>query len=468
MKVTLLGHASLLLELDGANVLMDPVFQDPFQDGAVVACPQREIFVDRLPPIDKIVISHAHLDHFDLRSLDRLPRHLEVLCPQDPVLPYALGKLGFRNVRTLAANTFVDFGSWQILTTYSDVDVIEVGVVFRDRSGTCWNEVDSVVNPATVEAVRAQMGHIDLLFTGYASQNVAFFESMRAGYPLGFTRMNLANVRAIAPGLAVPGSAGYRFAGVLDWTNAFLFPIARDYFLEDLARVAPDVRAALANPGDVFVIGNGTVERREGASDIARMIEDDTWRLAFDATAAVPPLVDTNVLGYPIDVVEKQVETTLDGLERFVRAAYAGQLVDPTIEEYRRIGFTYGLGVLFPDGHEVWRHFHFDEDAPRIEQAPTRLRGAIATHRLAASMLTARARYEKSYLYYRGFSRMNQTFHGTEVSAGGVVRESKEPADLLGYYLAHRAPGADRAAFHRMDFLLEKFFRESAAAELPR
>jgi len=26
--------------------------------------------------------------------LDRLPRDVEVLCPQDPVLPYALGKLG--------------------------------------------------------------------------------------------------------------------------------------------------------------------------------------------------------------------------------------------------------------------------------------------------------------------------------------------------------------------------------------
>ena len=39
MRVTLLGHASLLVELDGMTVLVDPVFQDPFQDGAVVASP---------------------------------------------------------------------------------------------------------------------------------------------------------------------------------------------------------------------------------------------------------------------------------------------------------------------------------------------------------------------------------------------------------------------------------------------
>jgi hypothetical protein len=140
--------------------------------------------------------------------------------------------------------------------------------------------------------------------------------------------------------------------------------------------------------------------------------------------------------------------------------------VDPTIEEYRRIGFTYGLGVLFPDGHEVWRHFHFDEDALRIEHATTRLRGAIATHRIAASILTARARYEKSYLYYRGFSRMNQTFHGTEVSPAAVVRESRSrgPARLL--------PGAkarERTARPSIAWTsCEKFFRESAAARRAR
>ncbi len=48
------------------------------------------------------------------------------------------------------------------------------------------------------------------------------------------------------------------------------------------------------------------------------------------------------------------------------------------------------------------------------------------------------------------------------------MRESREPADLLGYYLTHRAPGADRAAFHRMDFLLEKFFRDSAGSNAAR
>src|SRR5207302_8201045 len=135
-----------------------------------------------------------------------------------------------------------------------------------------------------------QVGRVDLLFAMYASQNFGFFGSMRAGYPLDTTKANLDNVKQIAPGLVVPGSAGFRFAGPFAWTNPFVFPISRERFLDDLARVAPEVPSAMANPGDVFEIAGGKVARRPGASPCARMIEDDTHLIDFDAAAPVPPL----------------------------------------------------------------------------------------------------------------------------------------------------------------------------------
>jgi L-ascorbate metabolism protein UlaG (beta-lactamase superfamily) len=45
MKVTLLGHASVLVEMNGATCLMDPVFFDPFEEGAVVSCPERVVYL---------------------------------------------------------------------------------------------------------------------------------------------------------------------------------------------------------------------------------------------------------------------------------------------------------------------------------------------------------------------------------------------------------------------------------------
>ncbi len=60
MRVTLLGHAALLVEMGPMTILMDPVLQDPFEDGIVVSCPKREIDVQRLPPVDVIILSHRH------------------------------------------------------------------------------------------------------------------------------------------------------------------------------------------------------------------------------------------------------------------------------------------------------------------------------------------------------------------------------------------------------------------------
>ena len=57
MRVTLLGHAALLVEMGPMTILMDPVLQDPFEDGIVVSCPNREIDVERLPPVDVIILS---------------------------------------------------------------------------------------------------------------------------------------------------------------------------------------------------------------------------------------------------------------------------------------------------------------------------------------------------------------------------------------------------------------------------
>jgi L-ascorbate metabolism protein UlaG (beta-lactamase superfamily) len=79
MRITLLGHASLLVEMDGATCLMDLVFFDPFEEGAAVSCPKRRVEADKLPRIDTPIVSHRHPDHFDLASLSRVPRDADAI-----------------------------------------------------------------------------------------------------------------------------------------------------------------------------------------------------------------------------------------------------------------------------------------------------------------------------------------------------------------------------------------------------
>ena len=75
--VTWVGHSSFLVQLDGINLLTDPIWSDRAGPLAVLG-PKRwvppGIPFDALPPIDAILLSHNHYDHLDDRTVRRLIR----------------------------------------------------------------------------------------------------------------------------------------------------------------------------------------------------------------------------------------------------------------------------------------------------------------------------------------------------------------------------------------------------------
>lgn len=74
MVVTWVGHASVLVQTQGLNILTDPNWSTttgPFGIGPTrVAAPG--ITFDQLPKIDLVVVSHDHYDHMDLPTLKKL------------------------------------------------------------------------------------------------------------------------------------------------------------------------------------------------------------------------------------------------------------------------------------------------------------------------------------------------------------------------------------------------------------
>jgi len=468
MKVTLLGHASILVEMKAARCLMDPVFQDPFEDTAVVSCPRRTIDLDKIPPIDLLVISHSHLDHFDIPSLAhvaRSSRNCDVVCPKDHTIVYALERLGFTKIHPEEPHKHFMLRGYELLTTHSNVtNVTEMGIVFKDPSGTFWNQVDTVISPTTAVGTLKQVGTIDLLFAMYASQNFDFFASRGTSFPHQMHAMNLNNVMAIRPRVTVPGSAGFRFAGTgMEWCNAFLFPMSRERFVADLARVAPELKTRLANPGDVFEIEGGEVKHHVAASPIARTVEDDTQLLRFDPTAPIPPLQDPNPGRLSAQRLHAGVEDCVTGLLGFVRSAYTSG--DPVVDEYRRLHATYAVGVVFENGAEHWTHLTFAAGAPEVTRSEGSCAPADAGHRIVASALTAWAAREKSYFYLRAFSRQWSMLYTLSMDESRAMVEPKHPQDLLAYYLLRKAKGAELAIKLWLDHQLASYLpaqRETA------
>jgi L-ascorbate metabolism protein UlaG (beta-lactamase superfamily) len=80
ITVSWLGHATVLIDFYGIRILTDPVLFPKvgahFKVGTIG--PKRLVgpglSVQELPSIDIALLSHAHMDHFDLRTLRTLPR----------------------------------------------------------------------------------------------------------------------------------------------------------------------------------------------------------------------------------------------------------------------------------------------------------------------------------------------------------------------------------------------------------
>lgn len=68
LQATWIGHSTLLVQLDGQNILTDPMFSERCSPVSF-AGPRRitpiPLQLDKLPAIDAVVISHNHYDHLD-------------------------------------------------------------------------------------------------------------------------------------------------------------------------------------------------------------------------------------------------------------------------------------------------------------------------------------------------------------------------------------------------------------------
>lgn len=79
LTMSWLGHATVLINFFGVRILTDPVFSERvgMDLGLGTAGPKRYVapalLPGQLPPVDVILLSHAHYDHMDLPSLRRFP-----------------------------------------------------------------------------------------------------------------------------------------------------------------------------------------------------------------------------------------------------------------------------------------------------------------------------------------------------------------------------------------------------------
>ena len=107
LRVTLVNHATLLVQMDGVNFLTDPVWSErvgpyPWAGSRRHRAPGLR-FGD-LPPVDVVLLSHNHYDHMDISTLR------ELATAHDPRVVVPLGNRAFLDRFGLPGSTEVDWG----------------------------------------------------------------------------------------------------------------------------------------------------------------------------------------------------------------------------------------------------------------------------------------------------------------------------------------------------------------------
>jgi L-ascorbate metabolism protein UlaG (beta-lactamase superfamily) len=114
ITVTMIGHSTILIDFFGITILTDPVFYKTL--GQIFKRKVKPgLSIKQLPKLDFVIISHAHLDHFNVFSLRHLAKKTRVLIIPENTKDL-VKRVKFKNILETKWGDALKFGDFKITT----------------------------------------------------------------------------------------------------------------------------------------------------------------------------------------------------------------------------------------------------------------------------------------------------------------------------------------------------------------
>jgi len=193
-QVTWLGHASVLIQMNDVNLLVDPLFFAS-SDPESPKHKDRPFDPHQLPNIDAVLITHADNDHFNPNSLALLPRTTRIIVPRlaEPPEPYQVDIRGL--LKCLGFENIVEMAPWSEVVI-EDVNIVacpfegenwglilpQITYLIHSPAGSVYCSADSHLMPETFEKLKKEYPPVDIAFMGISGCAEPYAVDARFGY----------------------------------------------------------------------------------------------------------------------------------------------------------------------------------------------------------------------------------------------------------------------------------------------
>ena len=307
MQITYLGHACILVRTANTSLLMDPWLVDPAYCNSWFHYPPLVLGIEDVTPVDYIWCSHDHPDHFDRKTLAKLPRTQKCLIADftSKELERKFRREGFQDLRVLPFGKPVQLADDMTVTLLrSDLVWEDSAILVQSGGVTLFNMNDCKLGDDLLREV-GERWRPDLVFVPFSGaihfptcysypreQRAVITSPRRKKHLDGFVH----RCRLLQAKRAVPFAGNFALLAKDQlWMNE---TDQNNINTPDEAIVAlraggPQIEGLQMNPGDTWSARSG-LARRAPAPDFSAKAEQlsalsKQWSQRLDALRAAEP-----------------------------------------------------------------------------------------------------------------------------------------------------------------------------------
>ncbi len=273
MKITYVTQACILIEIQDIKILCDPWLVGPCWAGNLWHYPPPKRTPESFTNIDFLYLSHAHEDHFQMESINRLPLEIKdtqvIISDFDkPYFERAIRAVGFKNVKVMKHNestTLIPGVTLDMIRNDEGDD--DSSIILQGDDSTVFCQTDNLMSLNEAERLGKKYD-VDVLFTMNTQTGMfpAFFD-FPANTMMELSKKKIQSTakysvnvaKALNPKTIVPYASDLCYLGDLYFANDIHYADKNDY-VKLAKQEIPNVDAYVMGPDDFMIVQNGNSE----------------------------------------------------------------------------------------------------------------------------------------------------------------------------------------------------------------